>query len=101
MLPFASLSAIVLAVFAVAGVDPCNAFAFKLATTVVEETTNGEVPVATVEVNLGAVTFVPSNTKDELVAVSLLEFKYTTALAVPPGNNIGPTTPGKPLTSTH
>ena len=50
-LPLVSLSAIVLAVFAEAGALPCNALAFKFATTVVDVTTSGAVPVAIVEIS--------------------------------------------------
>ena len=50
-LPLASRRAIVLAVFADAGVEPCNAFAFKLATTVVDVTASGAVPIATFEIS--------------------------------------------------
>ena len=49
--PEASLATIVDAVFAVALLSPSSKSAFKLLTRVVDDTTNGAVPVATLEMN--------------------------------------------------
>ena len=79
-LPLASLSAIVFAVFADAGALPCNILAFKFDTNVVDVTTNGAVPVATVEISWPLTLAV---VKLPFVALILPAVKLPTTLAVP------------------
>ena len=80
ILPFASRNAIVLAVFAAAVVAPCNKLALRLDTRVVDDTTNGAVPVATLLINCGAVILAVAST---CAVPKLFTFALPVAFNVP------------------